>query len=203
MNLNHISCLIAGILAINVTGCAYVTSSEKGYQPVVIKANIEKMSADKSSFFIKNLDIRDNNIDKKFEVKPGERFMVKMGEKPLGITVKESGCIKETNTSIKPRGNPFLWLNVLWGEFSTFSSSTDATNGTNWRYFPADREITANVKDTPECQEWLEKIKFSDHYIPMPNTAEAKSNDELSVNNTASEAETTDKNTTENTQNIK
>ncbi len=111
-------------------------------------------------------DVKDGKVDK--QVKSGEAFLVKMGAKPLSISVKDSMCIEGINSEVQAGLNGDVLLNMMWNLFSTFSTSTDATNGTTWRYFPADRVITTKVKNTPECQEWLKRAVVSDQYVPLP-----------------------------------
>ncbi len=97
-----------------------------------------------------------------------------MGKKPMTIKVEASECIESTEEVVEARRNGFVYLNVLWTYFSCTSTSTDASNGTNWRYFPGDRNIKMRVKNTPQCQEWLRNAVVTDQYVPMPSNTSNK-----------------------------
>jgi hypothetical protein len=151
-----------------LTGCGTVIS-DGGRQPATVSVEIESLNKQTSNKYIKEIIITDNNDDgKQFKVGAGDVFYIHQGSQPMKIELKESDCILPATAQVNARTNGFFFLNMLWGELSTFSSSTDSSNGTNWRYFPADRVIKTKVKDTPECQEWLKKVSVTDSYVTVP-----------------------------------
>ncbi len=134
-------------------GCASIFSSNK--QNVEIRTNNEVVG-DKLDNEAKFTLISNKYRIKHEHLSAGQNVMVGRNRKPLVVRIEESECILPSEERFGTGVNPMVILDVL--ATSLLSTSIDSSTGALWRYDET-LYVTPKIKDTPECQKWLEEVK--------------------------------------------
>ncbi|WP_019002077.1 hypothetical protein [Succinimonas amylolytica] len=86
----------------------------------------------------------------------GETIDVQRTMAPITVNIQESDCILPSTESIKSHMNPVALLDFL--ATSLLSTSIDSSTGALWKYGDVSL-VNPKVRDTPECQEWLQELR--------------------------------------------
>lgn len=143
---------ISSALMMLLTGCATMFSGT--HQDVKFNTNHYEVGAKLNSKT--TLEVISDKNRVRNEIKGGDIVSVHRTSKPIIVKVKESECILPSEESFDSGTNSLVILDVLMT--SLLSTSIDSSTGALWEYDDS-YTVTPKVKNTPECQEWLKKIK--------------------------------------------
>ena len=161
--------VVSALSALLLSGCSSMFTGTD--QPVEVRTHHEEVG-DKLDHVATVTVIGDAYRVKYQNVQAGEQVVLHRKNAPVVVRVEESRCIMSSEERYDAGIHPAVLLDVL--ATSPLSTSIDSSTGAAWRYDKT-LYVAPQIKDTPECQQWLKE-----EVAKMQAAPESKKSDKFS-----------------------
>lgn len=169
--------------AVLLSGCSTIFTGNTQYVEVRTHNDIVDQKLDN---VVKFDVISDRDRRKHKDMAAGEQFSVHRTGDPIAVKIIESECILPTEEKFDSSLHPAVILDVLMT--SLLSTSIDSSTGALWQYDDT-LYVTPKVKDTPECQKWLnEQVAKMDPNVLSSQTSKRPETDKQYLFDTESDS---------------